>query len=256
MDARTLARQLQALGEREDKILAHINAKEAALLAKLYGGDVNPITGLPQFGFFSSIVGDIVNPITSLATGTIGALTGGGSGSSSPGGKAAAALTQDAQPLLNTSNQLVSQYNSGNLNAADTASLAANTQAAKSAADQYYSTAGLGTSSAATQAQGQITQNETIAHQNLLNNYLTQAEGAFGAAMSPITAAVGYQFQQDQANQQALSGLLGNIFGSAGVIGGLGGLFGGAASGGGVAGALSSMSAGGFGAGGLGLAAL
>ena len=37
-------------GQRADKVLAHINPAEAAELDYKYGSDINPITGLPQFG--------------------------------------------------------------------------------------------------------------------------------------------------------------------------------------------------------------
>lgn len=51
MDAKTAAREIAKLGEGSDRILAHINAEEAALLARLSGGHVNPKTGLPSFGW-------------------------------------------------------------------------------------------------------------------------------------------------------------------------------------------------------------
>lgn len=51
MDAKAVAKQLAAHGHGQDKILAHINPQEAALLAKMFGGTTNPHTGLPQFGW-------------------------------------------------------------------------------------------------------------------------------------------------------------------------------------------------------------
>lgn len=45
-----LAELLRGLGQREDKVLAHINPHEAQELQNKYGGDINPISGLPQFG--------------------------------------------------------------------------------------------------------------------------------------------------------------------------------------------------------------
>jgi hypothetical protein len=48
-----MAHQLQGHGEGDDKILAHINPEEARFLQQHFGGDINPKTGLPQFGWFS-----------------------------------------------------------------------------------------------------------------------------------------------------------------------------------------------------------
>jgi hypothetical protein len=39
-------------GQRGDSILAHINPEEAMLLNHHFGGDINPETGLPQYGLF------------------------------------------------------------------------------------------------------------------------------------------------------------------------------------------------------------
>lgn len=49
---RHLAQQLQSHGEGEDEILAFINPEEAHELHQKFGSDINPHTGLPQFGFF------------------------------------------------------------------------------------------------------------------------------------------------------------------------------------------------------------
>lgn len=78
-----LAQLLQQQGQREDTILAHINPQEAALLEENFGGDVNPHTGLPQFGkreipHFKG-GGLFGNPLKWLAgsgMGTAGALAG------------------------------------------------------------------------------------------------------------------------------------------------------------------------------------
>lgn len=50
-----LAQLIQQHGQGEDTVLAHINREEAELLAQKYGYDVNPMTGLPQFGLFKKI---------------------------------------------------------------------------------------------------------------------------------------------------------------------------------------------------------
>ncbi len=52
----SLAELIRQQGEGEDTVLAHITPQESALLAQLSdGGSINPITGLPQFGFFGNL---------------------------------------------------------------------------------------------------------------------------------------------------------------------------------------------------------
>lgn len=51
---RYFSEELRRKGHRGDKILAHINPQEAMELALLHGGDINPQTGLPQFGLFDN----------------------------------------------------------------------------------------------------------------------------------------------------------------------------------------------------------
>lgn len=94
-----LAKMLQGEGEGRDKILAHINPEEAALLAQISGGDINPVTGLPQFGLFNNpkkwlasvaspaagvILGNILLPGLG---GIIGGALGGAAGSAIRGRK-------------------------------------------------------------------------------------------------------------------------------------------------------------------------
>lgn len=76
MSLNALAQHLAAHGEGEDKILAHINPEEAQHLAEYFGYDINPHTGLPQFGFFKKIkkaVKKVAKPIKDVATGHLGA---------------------------------------------------------------------------------------------------------------------------------------------------------------------------------------
>lgn len=48
------AESIRKKGQREDTVLAHINPEEAQFLAQNFGADINPHTGLPQFGLFSN----------------------------------------------------------------------------------------------------------------------------------------------------------------------------------------------------------
>jgi hypothetical protein len=85
-----LAETLRKQGEEGDSILAHISPREAAFLAEHFGGDINPETGLPQFGWFSKIwkgVKKVAGPALGAVLGTmvggpIGGAIGGGIGGS------------------------------------------------------------------------------------------------------------------------------------------------------------------------------
>jgi hypothetical protein len=52
---RKKAKAVQKAGTGGDKILAHINPREAAMLQATRGGGMNPDTGLPEYGFFDDI---------------------------------------------------------------------------------------------------------------------------------------------------------------------------------------------------------
>jgi len=59
---------LAAKGRNGDTILAHINPQEAAMLKAAGGsGTINPETGLPEYGFLSSIVSGITGAVKSVA---------------------------------------------------------------------------------------------------------------------------------------------------------------------------------------------
>lgn len=67
----SLAEMIRQQGGEEDVILAHINPLEAEMLSVLsQGGRTNPITGLPQFGFFDS-PGKWFKSVAGPATGMI-----------------------------------------------------------------------------------------------------------------------------------------------------------------------------------------
>jgi hypothetical protein len=52
---RDKAEMLRRAGTGGDKVLAHINPREAAMLQATRGGGRNPVTGLPEYGFFDDI---------------------------------------------------------------------------------------------------------------------------------------------------------------------------------------------------------
>ena len=49
------AEMVRRAGTGGDKVLAHINPSEAAMLQNTRGGSINPTTGLPEYGFFDGI---------------------------------------------------------------------------------------------------------------------------------------------------------------------------------------------------------
>lgn len=54
-DLRSQADMVRSANRSGDSILAHINPREAAMLGRTQGSSINPITGLPEYGFFDSI---------------------------------------------------------------------------------------------------------------------------------------------------------------------------------------------------------
>lgn len=78
-----MAHMLQDQGDEDDTILAHINPEEAFELGTYYGVDINPITGLPQFGKFrrklkkaAKKIGHAVKTVAHKTTPVAGALVG------------------------------------------------------------------------------------------------------------------------------------------------------------------------------------
>ena len=66
------ARMVASKGRSGDSMLAHITPKEAKMLKKHGGvGTINPATGLPEYGFFSSLV----NSVTGAVKSVVGAVT-------------------------------------------------------------------------------------------------------------------------------------------------------------------------------------
>lgn len=89
----SITEKIRKKGQRKDKVLAHINPLQAMLLKNTSGGDINPTTGLPQFGllsnpkkWFKSVAGPAAgvilgNMILPGIGGVIGGAFGGAAGS-------------------------------------------------------------------------------------------------------------------------------------------------------------------------------
>ena len=54
-DLRSQADMVRRANRSGDSVLAHINPREAEMLGRTQGSSINPITGLPEYGFFDSI---------------------------------------------------------------------------------------------------------------------------------------------------------------------------------------------------------
>lgn len=72
---------LRSMGAGKDKILAHINPEEAEELSEEHGHDINPHTGLPQFGFW----GRVGKGVSSAAQGTLSNMAASAMAPSTPG---------------------------------------------------------------------------------------------------------------------------------------------------------------------------
>lgn len=107
---RKTAKRLSRHGQGEDKILAHINLEEAKLLSKHFGHDINPHTGLPQFGFFRKLekalrpkkIEKFLRPVTKTVLPVAGSVIGGmfgGPGGAMLGGSLGGALSSKSHRL-------------------------------------------------------------------------------------------------------------------------------------------------------------
>lgn len=98
------AKKLRSLGQRGDSVLAHINPAEARYLRENFGGDINPHTGLPQYGLFKSVgkflKGVVRHPkkLLPIAGSIVGGMIGGPAGSIA-GGSLAGALSSKKHKL-------------------------------------------------------------------------------------------------------------------------------------------------------------
>lgn len=89
------AEMLRKRGQGGDSVLAHISPEEAHYMQQHFGNDVNPETGLPQFGFFKKFEKALRKPfkmIAPVAGSIIGGMLG-GPGGAIAGGSLGGALT-------------------------------------------------------------------------------------------------------------------------------------------------------------------
>jgi len=112
-------------------------------------------------------------------------------------------LSNLSAPLAATSAQLIANFNSGQLTAADSQNISQWKQQQQASVKQYYAQAGLADSSMAQQAMAQIDAQAVQMTQQALNNYLQQGSSVAGVAAGPMTSAVTGQIAQNtEAMQQ------------------------------------------------------
>jgi len=71
------AHMVASRGRGQDTMLAHITPQEAHMLRAKGGmGTINPATGLPEYGFFSSVVSAVSGAVSGVVKGVAGAVSG------------------------------------------------------------------------------------------------------------------------------------------------------------------------------------
>lgn len=123
-------------------------------------------------------------------------------------GDAQKTLSQTIQPVAQLGQQLISQYQSGQLNVADAKAINDWESAQLAQSRQYYAKAGLSDSSMAVQAEGQIHQQAQAMRDQALQNMLKVGLSAVGQASQPLTQLAQQQVSQDAALQQAMANFL------------------------------------------------
>ena len=117
-------------------------------------------------------------------------------------------LMNMAAPASAVSQQLLSNFQNGQMTAADQANIASFKQEQTAAIKQQYAQAGLSGSSMEQQALSGIEQQATQMEQQALQNQLSQATQAAGISNPIVSSAVNAQIQQDQQAQQAQQNLM------------------------------------------------
>jgi hypothetical protein len=116
-----------------------------------------------------------------------------------------------AGPTQAIAQQLMSNYNAGQLNASDAYQIATWSDQAKAQTQAYYAKAGLSNSSMATDALAQIDAQANAMRSQALNNMLSQGLQASGIANQSLSAGITAGAQSDQAAMNSMSNFLGQL---------------------------------------------
>src|SRR5439155_5776076 len=107
--------------------------------------------------------------------------------------------------------QLIGQYQSGQLQPGQQASLDQLTQQTKNQIRQYFASIHQSDSTAAMQAEAQVDQQATIMKQQMLDQALQQGLQAIGVAQGPLNTIANYTLKQDAALRQAFGTFAGAL---------------------------------------------
>jgi hypothetical protein len=116
---------------------------------------------------------------------------------------ASQSLNNVAAPTLNTSNQLLQQFQSGQLNASDSYAINTFEQQQTAKINQYYASAGLSNSSMEADAIGQVQAQGEAMRSQALQTMLSNGLQAAGVAQGPQLAAVQASVAADNAMSAA-----------------------------------------------------
>jgi hypothetical protein len=114
-------------------------------------------------------------------------------------------------PLESTQGQLLSQYNSGSLTAADASGIQDYVAGSKAQIRQQYASMGQANSPQQAQAEAAIDQKAAAMTDQALKNYLTEALQTTGAITGPYAAIAGQQIAADTGLQNAAKGVFNAI---------------------------------------------
>lgn len=157
----------------------------------------------------SDTVDKALKQLNSVAPYALMAMSAKGQGATKANGNnAAAQLNALAAPVANVESSLLSNFQNGQISAADQSAIAQWQQQQKAAVDQYYAKAGLSNSSMHADAVSKIGQQADAMRQQAVQNLLTGGLKAAGIAQGPQMAAIQAQLQSDQQSQLATQNFL------------------------------------------------
>jgi len=187
--------------------ISGLTMPQQASLGNMTAGGIAPTTGIGS-GIWNTIKSGasdlgIKSP---LQAGELGLMAH--SMMSQPSSQLNPTLMNMAAPASAVSQQLLSNFQNGQMTAADQANIASFKQEQTAAIKQQYAQAGLSGSSMEQQALSGIEQQATQMEQQALQNQLSQATQAAGISNPIVSSAVNAQIQQDQQAQQAQQNLM------------------------------------------------
>lgn len=182
-------------------------ATPGATAASSVAGAAPKATGL------QGIVDGLLQPKNILpAIGAVGSLLSANkAGSGGSGSSATNPLTTVQGQQQAIANELLSKYQSGKLDAADSYRVDQWEAQQVAATKQYYASAGLGNSDMLTKALGDVKAQGASLRSQAQNQYLTQAISALGGAGSTASGLVTANLAQDAALQQAQQNFFANL---------------------------------------------